>query len=255
MLPQEIVNKLRAAGLTDGESRVYLALLQLGETTTGPIVEQSQISSSKIYDILDRLEKKGLTTHVVKNNRKIYSTTDPRHLESFLELRDREMHDAMAQLKQIAPQLAEMKTSAGPPQEVIMAEGAQAMKVAVTQGLEQMKKGDTYYLMGVPKESFELFPFFNEWHLRRIQKGVRCKMLFNQAVKKLGEIRKRMPLTEVRYLPENIFTPTLINIAPARETLTITLFGDRPFILTIVNKKLTDSFLTYFNLLWEIAKA
>ena len=36
---------LERIGLTQGESRTYLALLGLGQTTTGPIVEKSGVST------------------------------------------------------------------------------------------------------------------------------------------------------------------------------------------------------------------
>ena len=42
---------LEQIGLTKGESIVYLTLLKIGETTTGKIIEQAQISSGKIYEI------------------------------------------------------------------------------------------------------------------------------------------------------------------------------------------------------------
>ena len=48
---------LEEIGLTKGEIKVYLTLLRLGETTTGKIIEKAQISSGKIYEILDKLIK------------------------------------------------------------------------------------------------------------------------------------------------------------------------------------------------------
>ena len=254
MIPQEIVAKLRTAGLTDGEALVYLALTQLGQTTSGAIVEQAGISSSKIYDILDRLEKKGLVMHVVKNNRKVFSSLDPSNLESFLDARDQELHDAMVGLRGLLPVLTGIRASAGPPQEVLVGEGAQAMKVSIMSGLQEMNRGETYYIMGVPRESMELLPFFQEWHKRRVKKGIYCKMLFNQAARVLGEMRKKMPLTEVRYLPEGTVTPALIDVIPSQDMLSIALFGDRPFYLAVHNRKLAQSFLAYFNLLWKAAK-
>ena len=54
-------NSLKELGLTDGEIKVYLALNQLGETTSGPIVDKSGVSISKVYLILDRLfSKRGI---------------------------------------------------------------------------------------------------------------------------------------------------------------------------------------------------
>ncbi len=53
---------LEEIGLTKGEISVYLALLKIGETTTGKIIEEAQISSGKIYEILDKLIKKGMVS-------------------------------------------------------------------------------------------------------------------------------------------------------------------------------------------------
>ena len=49
---------LEEIGLTKSEIKVYLALLELGSSTTGPIVDKSKASSSKIYEILDKLMQK-----------------------------------------------------------------------------------------------------------------------------------------------------------------------------------------------------
>jgi sugar-specific transcriptional regulator TrmB len=43
---------LERIGLTIGEAKIYLALLDLAQSTTGPIVEESGVSTSKIYKIL-----------------------------------------------------------------------------------------------------------------------------------------------------------------------------------------------------------
>ncbi len=60
------IDALEKAGLTHGESRIYPALLALGQSTTGPIVDMSGVSTSKTYKILKRLESKGLVGHIVK---------------------------------------------------------------------------------------------------------------------------------------------------------------------------------------------
>ena len=56
------VEKLQGIGLTDGESKVYVALLQLQTATKSAIVKESSVSSSKVYEILDRLLAKGLVS-------------------------------------------------------------------------------------------------------------------------------------------------------------------------------------------------
>ena len=75
---------LRELGLTEGEIKVYLALIGLGEVTSGPIVKEARVSLSKVYQILDRLSKKGLVAHILKNNTKYFKAADPNRLLVYL---------------------------------------------------------------------------------------------------------------------------------------------------------------------------
>ena len=66
--------------LTAGESKVYSALVELGETQVGNILKISGVSHSKIYDILKRLSKKGLVSSIVKNGKQHFSASHPKNL-------------------------------------------------------------------------------------------------------------------------------------------------------------------------------
>ena len=57
---------LERIGFTKGEAKVYFALLELGESTIGPISKKSNVTVSKTYPILDKLTQKGLVTRVIK---------------------------------------------------------------------------------------------------------------------------------------------------------------------------------------------
>ena len=46
---------LEDVGFTKGESKIYLALLELGESKVGPLIKSSGISRSKVYDILKEI--------------------------------------------------------------------------------------------------------------------------------------------------------------------------------------------------------
>ena len=71
------IEVLQRIGLTQGESKVYLALLKLGQTTTGPIVKRAGVTTSKSYKILARLEEKGLVSHVYKKKVKHFKAASP----------------------------------------------------------------------------------------------------------------------------------------------------------------------------------
>ncbi|MCX6803798.1 MAG: hypothetical protein NTY48_04490, partial [Candidatus Diapherotrites archaeon] len=71
-------SSLKEIGLTDGEVKVYLALLKLGSTKTGKLAISAGVSSSKVYKILARLEKKGLASHGIKDGVAFFSAQQPK---------------------------------------------------------------------------------------------------------------------------------------------------------------------------------
>ena len=63
---------LREIGLLDNEVKLYLELLKLGETSTGPLIKKTGIASSRVYTSLNSLVNRGLVTFITKNNTKYY---------------------------------------------------------------------------------------------------------------------------------------------------------------------------------------
>jgi sugar-specific transcriptional regulator TrmB len=64
--------ELTKLGLTEGEAKVYLALLKLGSSTVGPIVKKSKVAYSNIYEVLERLISKGLVSFIKKEKTKYF---------------------------------------------------------------------------------------------------------------------------------------------------------------------------------------
>lgn len=99
------IKKLEQLGLTSGEARVYLALLNLKSSTVGPIVKESNVSNSKIYDVLERLIEKGLVSFTVKEKTKYFQALPPKRLEDFLKNKEKELEESKNLLTSIMPQL------------------------------------------------------------------------------------------------------------------------------------------------------
>ena len=102
---------LEEIGLTKGEIKVYLALLKIGETTTGKIIEEAQISSGKIYEILEKLSSKGLVTHVVKEKTKHFSAVSPNRILDFLHERENILKQKEDDLIKELPNLLAMENA------------------------------------------------------------------------------------------------------------------------------------------------
>lgn len=59
VISQEARKVLRELGLTDYETRAYLALLEMGVLTASQVSQNSGVPYSKIYEVLTSLERKG----------------------------------------------------------------------------------------------------------------------------------------------------------------------------------------------------
>lgn len=247
------IRGLERIGLTEGESKVYLALLRLGASTIGGIIKEARVSNSKVYDILDRLGKKGLVGTVIINNRKNFEAKNPSRLREFIELKEKEIAEEKEEIGRLIPHLEDVYKYAEPAQEAEILQGVHGIKTFNEMILGKLEAGDVFYVLGAPKEANELMAgYFQDWHERRVEKKVYCRILYNQDARKWAERRRKTPLTEVRFLPEHIKTPALIDIA--RDYVATLLFGERPVCFVIKNKKIAESYVSYFELLWKTAK-
>src|SRR4030042_4860359 len=100
-----IESSLKRIGVTDGEIKIYLALLELGSSTTWNITKKSGISGSKVYEVLDRLSKKGLASYTIKNNVRYFEAASPERILDFLEGKSKELESEKKQIKKIIPEL------------------------------------------------------------------------------------------------------------------------------------------------------
>lgn len=93
---------LRDIGLTDREIRVYKSLLRIGETTTGPLIDDSGVPGSKIYQTLQKLEDKGLASHIKKDGAKHYAAKSPDQLLALERRRLNDVEDAVEELHELS---------------------------------------------------------------------------------------------------------------------------------------------------------
>jgi len=238
-------------GLTEGESKVYLALLRIGVSTVGNIVKESHVSSSKIYDILDRLSKNGLVSSVIINNRKNFAAQDPSRLREFIEVKETELAEQKKELDTLVPDLQKIRSLAEPLEDAEIMQGVRGIKTFWEMAMNKLGKGDTVYLIGIPKGAEKLQAYFSDWNVRRVKKGILCKMIFNYEVREIAKLRKEMILTNVRLLPENVKTPAYIGIAG--DYVAIIILSERPFCIVMKNREIVESYISYFNLFWKMA--
>ena len=246
---------LKELGLTDGEIKVYLALVRLGEITSGPIVEESGVSVSKVYQILDRLSKKGLASHIVKQKTKYFKAADPKRLLDYLMEKEQKLKEQEVNLKKLIPELELFKGTAVTEETAQVFDGLKGIQTARERTLKIMKKGDQMWIIGISKTPYEgmMTRYFKEYHKRRYTKGIKCRYLYNEYARKPhGELSATYPLSEVRYMAKGLITHGWLEIYA--DTVTIGLNKGKSFSVVIQNQEVADSFKIYAELMWSLAK-
>ncbi len=106
---------LTKLGLTDTETRMYLAMLQLGPESVQNIARKAGVSRTAAYDLIDTLQSKGLASTFQKGKKKFFSAEDPDKLDDYFKGRMSEMKGQLDVLKRLMPELRVMSVGGGRP--------------------------------------------------------------------------------------------------------------------------------------------
>lgn len=233
---------LEEIGLTKGEIKVYLALLEIGESNAQPIKRKTNLQNSVVHLCLNNLISKGLVNYVEKGKRKYYQATNPKHLINFLDEKKR-------RLQEIIPDLIN-KQREKRNYDVHIFEGSKGLKSIHEDILKELKQGEEFLVLGAPKEAHEKFePYFLDFHKRRLKLRIRLKAIYKRDAEQYAKTRGKMKYTQVKYLPENLESPMWITIYKDKTILFVVseiLLG-----IVIENKTIADNFKEYFELVWK----
>ena len=245
---------LQNIGLTDGEIRVYLSLIELGPSTTGPITDKSKVSSSKIYNILERLMQKGLVSYIIKDKTRYYQAEDPIKIKEYVINKENEIKKQKEEIDKLIPDLQLKRQLEKNKSEVQVYKGFKGVQTITEHIYSELKRGDTWYNIGVPSHQEEKYhDYWYKDHLRRIKAGIKCKMLFNIGTpKEILKQRNTYKDCDARYMPISIETPSWILIY--KDVTVIILPGKEPMSIEINNTQIANSFMQYFNAFWNISK-
>ncbi len=242
---------LEEIGLTKGEITVYLTLLEIGQTTTGKIIEKAQISSGKIYEILDKLMKKGLVSFILKEKTKYFQASSPNRILDYMHEKERDLKEKEQELQKEIPLLLDIQKSTKKEYETKLYQGHKGIQTAIFEALEDLESDDEVLAMGIISSKKELFNIlWQKWHTERIRRKILCKSIFSDRGTDYYKVFKKMKQTEVKVLGG--ITPSAIDIMG--DKVLIFTYGEEPSCLVITNEEIAKSFTTFFETMWKIAR-
>jgi len=237
---------LEDLGLSNAEAKIYYALLELGQSKTGQIIDKTKLQSSTVYHVLGSLIEKGIVSHVHIGKVKYYQAESPENLMHFLE-------EKKKNLQTILPELKEKEIISKQKQSAKVYEGIKGMTAAFNDILETMNPGEEYYFFQFPPGKLEepqIKRFFKKYHMKRSEKGIKVKGIADPRCKKQMKEIYTLPHTETRFLDN----PSPNVAAFYKGKIIYVDWEDVPTAFTITSQSMYELQKNFFLEKWEIAK-
>lgn len=240
--------ELGEIGLNKSEIKVYLALLKMGASTTGPIITESRTANSKVYEVLEKLIQKGLVSYFTKENVRYYKATNPKMLLDYLDERKIEIEKEKEKINKLLPSLMAFSQEKEEDKEAVIFSGYRGVRTAFTNLVDELNEGDEVHIMGVYDFGEKFLHSALYFQKIRSNKKIKAKFLINTEAKNIAKEFKKYPPIEIRFLPKGVFTPAIFLIY--KDKVIINLAKEMTFFV-LKSKSAKEAFDSYFNLLWK----
>lgn len=226
-------------GLTRAESKVYIALLELGPTKVGKIIEKSGLQSSVVHNALHSLLDKGFVSYTKVGKIKEYQAAPPKRVIDYLE-------DKKRDFKAILPELELKQKLAKEKEEVELFQGTKGIMTMLNSLIEDTKKGDEYlfFTVNVKDQNEEIQRFFRKYDGKRKEKRLVAKGL---APEELKPFFKGRPYLKMKYTNH----PIPSNISICNNKLAMFSWGEKPVGYLISSRQMAAILASFFASIWK----
>ncbi len=237
---EQLKEKLSEIGLSNKESEVYIALLKNSPISGGELAKLLNMDRTHTYNLLNNLINKGLATHILENNKKLFRSTSPKNLLNQVQKKE-------TIIKDILPGLLELEQVKKEPSVVRVLEGKEGLRTLIRMLFDNKEKDICVY--GGTGKSYEVL----KYEMPRIAKETGIKHIKGKIItaEKLREkLFTKLKNFDVRYIGEITPSSTMIfgNI------VSIQIFDEKISVILIESKSVAESYRKYFESLWKSAK-
>ena len=240
-------NILKKIGLTETEIKIYLALLSLGATSAGKIVEKTGIYRKNLYDSLNKLIERGLVTYVKENKIKYFQSKNPDNLVKYLDEKKARIDEDKKELQNLIPELKNKFNNLDFEIESEIYRGFEGIKTILNKCLEYKE----VLMIGATGDVENKLPYF--WpHYNKKREKLKCKwklLLVHEAQSKKIVKSKYY---QYKILPKILSGLNVIYIYG--DYVANVLWLEKPIVFVIKHQELSINYTKYFNFLWNSIK-
>ena len=252
-IPMRMDDKTQKAleqfGLSQKETKVYFACLELGSAPAYDISLKADIPRTLTYDILQRLMELSLVSCAIERRKKHFKAAPPHKFVEILNEKKQAINGVMKALTEVYNHTPEKKRPHSH-----QFDGKEGIKTIY----EDILRSDIkeYVAIGCSGNAPKLLPYYLPgFYRRKSEKKINLKLVFRDTkeARKRAEQLKQVGYVEVRYMPEKYATPISI-YCYGNKTAMIMWSKLEPLAFRIDCKDITDGFRSYIMAMWGSAK-
>lgn len=243
---------LRKIGLTDYETKIYLALLELRKATSGEILQKANLNTGKIYEILNSLKNKGFISEIIESGVKKFSPADPKRIYDYLNEKKEDIKKQEETLGNIVPELIKKISMVKEQQKVEVFYGFRGLKTAHQKEIDRYSSKETLRVLGImgrdkyPSSIYNFYIF--SLYPKRKSSKVKIKKILDDEAR--GFRKDHEKEAQIKFFP--YVSP--VAIVTIGNLTIIDIATENPIIITIESIEVAESFIQQFELLWKLAK-
>lgn len=245
--------QLKELGLSEGQVKVYISVLELGIASLKKIQEKTGLERRSIYDILNKLIEKGLISYTVENNKSTYQCTHPNKLLEDIK----EKQKSLKELEDKIPDVKKLFAMSKPDIRSEVYRGNEGVKSLLDEILDYK---ESFWMGGNSMENYKAVPegfqiWFYKWMERRVKKkhmmyDLVSHGMFLKGLEPSKKEEHEKKFYKYKSLPDGMYVP-----------LVIVIFGNKvaqiqwdrqSFAFVIESEKAKSSFMKYFHHFWDM---
>lgn len=240
----ELSEVLEKIGLTEKESRVYLALLELGTAAVQSIAWKAGLKRPTTYLILDNLKQKGLVSEIPQAKKTLFTAEPPENLVSDLTRRTE-------LLRRFLPGLSVLFNARKEKPQVQLFSGVEGVKLIY----QKIYEAGGVWFFGTTQEIAKLDPAWLNAFLKKMRENhipVRDLLKRSKADLEYARNQERGKTYEIRFLPDDFDFSN--DNAIFGDNVVFFSFRPQIFAVVIKSREISQSLRTLYELAWQKAQ-
>ncbi|HEY4503314.1 MAG TPA: helix-turn-helix domain-containing protein [Candidatus Paceibacterota bacterium] len=244
-----LAKTLGQMGLSEKETKIYLALLSMGPTAIRKIAEKVSINRGTTYELLKRLQSHGLVSYFHKGKRQHFVAENPSVLSNILTRKKKEIGEAENDLQKIISELSSLSKVSNNQPVIKFYENYSGIRTILEDVLSSLvktpkKEYSVYSSSSIRPYLYhkDAFPDFTE---KRIAKKIHVRTI---AIGAGGKVQGE---DERKWLSKKDGSPTYTLLYTGKVAKISVGVQNIPHGLIIEDKAIYETELLIFNSLWK----